>query len=826
MMTTTQSIVALPRSILIAFLALLAAPLVSQCTTAWQTPQLGFGVFGTVNALTPWDADGAGPAVPQLLVAGTMTIAGDVLVNNCALYDPTTDAWTAMGNGTDGAIHAAITLANGDVLVAGQFTTAGGIATCGVARWDGTWHAVGNGISLAPDAVVLALAEAQNGDLFAGGEFLTMDGVGAQNVARWNGTSWQPLSTGIASTTTFAARVLSLAAPSSGELLCGGLFDTAGGLPARRLASWDGSNWSEVPGLPHLASQVLDVLERANGDLAVALGWYNGTAYWSRVNGSWVPLGTLAGHPDTLFETSAGELVSAMSDAFGNPGIIRWDGSAWQQLGLLGFLQEVHVVANLPGAAATDLVVGGDFASLNAMPVRSLSKFENGIWSTAPATPGRGVSRLATGTDGSTYVAGGFVTLGGVPARRVARWTDQGWGWLGGGVNGNVKAITVMANGDLVATGDFTLAGTTPVSKMARWDGQSWTAIPGVSTPANRLLGLRDGRLAATRAALSRGVRIWDGNAWHSIFGVPSSPQALAELPDGRLVIGLETYTFAVGGRVAAWDGQALQSLDPAGVITTICDLAVLPNGEVIAAGLFTNGDYIGRWDGLAWQPMADGLNDWVEHLQVLPNGDVMAAGEFTHSGPTYCPRVARWNGLSWQQEPGAPSEEVVALAVHPAGTLLALSDESKVFSDLTRLQTDCPANAIVIASGCPNGAIANQLKAERWPMLDGDYVAYGTGMASQGILANVLGLQPASIALAGLVPGALPGCTLAISPEVVDAQLLSAQPNEYRLRVPSSAALVGSTFRHQMVPFELDSLGTIVSTTASNALELTIGSF
>jgi len=94
-------------------------------------------------------------------------------------------------------------------------------------------------------------------------------------------------------------------------------------------------------------------------------------------------------------------------------------------------------------------------------------------------------------------------------------------------------------------------------------------------------------------------------------------------------------------------------------------------NGELIAAGLFTTADgvvcnNIARWNGVTWQPLADGTNGSVNALTVY-SGELIAGGWFTTAGGVVCSCLARWNGVAWQcQSPdGGTSGAVHALAVY-----------------------------------------------------------------------------------------------------------------------------------------------------------------
>ncbi len=220
----------------------------AQCTPVWRpfdpTTATFPGVSGTVNATTTWDPDGPGPQTPKLVIGGSFTVAGTVLANNIALYDPATGAWSALGsgmsNGAGPAIVFALTaLPSGDLIAAGLFTTAGGVTVNHIARWNGSaWSAMGLGMS----GSVLVLTTLPNGDLIAGGGFNTAGGVNiGYGIARWNGSAWSALGTGM------NGQVLALTTLPNGDLIAGGEFTTAGGVNiGYGIARWNGSAWSAL----------------------------------------------------------------------------------------------------------------------------------------------------------------------------------------------------------------------------------------------------------------------------------------------------------------------------------------------------------------------------------------------------------------------------------------------------------------------------------------------------------------------------------------------------------------------------------------------------
>ena len=82
------------------------------------------------------------------------------------------------------------------LVVGGAFTIAGNAVANNIAMFDdasGQWQTLGGGT----DADVLALLVLPTGDLLAGGLFTTAGGQPASRIARWNGTAWSSFAGGV-----------------------------------------------------------------------------------------------------------------------------------------------------------------------------------------------------------------------------------------------------------------------------------------------------------------------------------------------------------------------------------------------------------------------------------------------------------------------------------------------------------------------------------------------------------------------------------------------------------------------------------------------------
>ncbi|MEZ6038753.1 MAG: hypothetical protein R3F29_14820 [Planctomycetota bacterium] len=253
-----------------------AIPVAAQCSTQWRTD----GPFNTVSAqvwsMAAWDADGAGPLTAQI-VAGRGSGGSGAVVQ----WDEQSASWTTLGI-TNGRPLCMLAASNGDLLVGGEFTTINGVTVNRLARFDGTtWSSVGGGVTFSTFAAyVYALTELPNGDFVVGGFFTAAGGNAISHIARWDGANWSSFGTGA------NGDVRAFAQLPGGDLIAGGSFSQMGGVMASKVARWNGSAWSPLgSGLP---ITVRDFAVRADGSLIAANAdtyVWDGTT-WSLVAGN------------------------------------------------------------------------------------------------------------------------------------------------------------------------------------------------------------------------------------------------------------------------------------------------------------------------------------------------------------------------------------------------------------------------------------------------------------------------------------------------------------------------------------------------------------
>jgi len=138
----------------------------------------------------------------------------------------------------------ALATSGSDLYVGGRFITAGGMASNGIAKWDGKhWAPMGNGVRTGIyDGVVHAIAVGRK-SIFVGGSFKTAGTATVNNTAEWNGSTWAALGAGVSGN---LEQVLAMATMADDKLIAGGKFNRAGMVEVSDIAVWDGSNWSAL----------------------------------------------------------------------------------------------------------------------------------------------------------------------------------------------------------------------------------------------------------------------------------------------------------------------------------------------------------------------------------------------------------------------------------------------------------------------------------------------------------------------------------------------------------------------------------------------------
>lgn len=810
----------------------------AQCDPQWLATNPDPLLRGPGSCSLSWDPDGAGPALPLLVVGGAALSGGRARGVNLAVFDGAN--WLPLGSGPGGGSGTVLALCewNGMLVAGGNFPGR-------VLAWDGTaWLPLGSGPGIPgtvralttwngnlavgcssvsgspllhtwngttwtplPDPPTLTVMRAlvsYQGTLCVGG---SAGGLTNGVLERWNGVAWSPSIlaspwAGIGEIAVLAVR-RSLAIGGADTLYVGGQFTALGGVPVNSLArsSAGGFAWSAVGANPNLDCNALHVRPVGlNGTLVTAAFVSNAGVYqFNSSTATWTPL--FGGNVSSL--TLHGSSYYATPTVQGGASCQSYGANGWSPVVGHAVVGEVKAVAATPAG----FVLGGSFQSTSSLPLADIARWNGTTFEPlGTGMTGLSVDALLVRSDGDLVAGGMFSAAGGVAASNIARWNGTTWSPLGIGTNQRVFALCQLPNGDLIAGGDFALAGGVVCGRVARWNGSVWSTMN---------------------------------------FGFNGTVRALAVRGDGTLFAG---GSFTNSGltqlsRIARWNGVAWQPLG-SGLDGDVWALACRPNGDLVAVGSFTHAgglavDRCAVWNGAAWLSTGSASFDPTpaRSVLVLPNGDVVAGRGFHNSPAIIDGGLSRWNGTTWSAIGNGVSSltsgtvgNVLAMAVAADGSLMLGGDfvvdvQGMLTNGLTVLAPTCPAAAAVVGAGCSSPAGLLSLTADTLPWAGSTLRTTTAGVPATALCLGVVGFTPLSIPLPALLPEGQAGCSLLASLDVV-----SFVPNgpgdtaQSGFALPNSASLVGVSFLQQSVPLEFGVGGALAAVRSSNALTLTIG--
>lgn len=149
----------------------------------WLNLGINGGANGAVNIIL-------GDSLGNIYIGGLFTAVGlnstfEIPANYIAKYDGS--SFYALGGGLNGAVNALAFDTNGNLIVGGNFSYAGGIRVNGIAKWDGTtWSSMGSGLNNA----INSICSDNSGNLYVGGSFITQ-GSSITNLPPEGSTSLQ-----------------------------------------------------------------------------------------------------------------------------------------------------------------------------------------------------------------------------------------------------------------------------------------------------------------------------------------------------------------------------------------------------------------------------------------------------------------------------------------------------------------------------------------------------------------------------------------------------------------------------------------------------------
>jgi N-acetylneuraminic acid mutarotase len=637
-------------------------------TNTWSTLGTGSsnGVNGEVNALAV--------VGDEVFVGGAFTSAGGVSANGVARFNTQTNTWSTLGTGSSNGVGgrvAALAVVGNEVFVGGYFTSAGGVSANYVARFNtqtNTWSSLGTGSSNGVNSYVNALAVVGN-EVVVGGWFTLAGGVSANRVARFNTqtNTWSTLGTG--SSNGVNSNVYALAVVGN-EVVVGGIFTSAGGVSANRVARFNTqtNTWSSLgTGSSNGVSGRVDALAVVGNEVVVGGSFIvvggistpvNNIARFNTQTNTWSSLGTgssngVSGVISVTVTALAvvgnevvvgGNFTSAGGVSANRVARFNTQTNTWSTLGTgssNGVNDRVYALA----VVGNEVFVGGNFTSAGGVSANCVARFntQTNTWSTLGTGSSNGVNNwvYALAVVGNeVYVGGLFTSAGGVSANYVARFNTQTntWSTLGtgssNGVGGIVRALAVVGN-EVFVGGQFTSAGGVSANCVARFNTQTNTWSTLGTGSSNGVSG--GSSFTAVNALAVVGDEVFVGGEFTSAGGVSANYVA-------RFNTQTNTWSTLGTGSSNGVSGD---------IFSAVNALAVVGN-EVVVGGGFTSAggvsaNRVARFNTQTntWSTLgtgsSNGVNSTVLALAVVGN-EVFVGGLFTSAGGVSANRVARFN--------------------------------------------------------------------------------------------------------------------------------------------------------------------------------------
>ena len=498
----------------------------------------------------------------SVVIGGNFTRVGPVTRGAVGIVDTASATFTPVFPDVVGSVSVAVPDGAGGWYLGGSFSSVGGVARANLAQVDSAGAVTG--FAPSPNGAVLDLTTIAGGDVIAAGGFSTMAGQPANGVARLGpggGLVWGGSVTG------GSVRAVALSGDGS-RVYVGGDFSQVGGTVFRRLAALDAGTGARNPtfavGAPN--QPVTDIVVRGSGEVLIT-GSFTAVGGTSRVrlanlNGATGALGSInvsinntvndlelddagnvayvAGTFGTVGGSTRNRLAGislagagsvtpvALSGITGNLSAVTLDGNGGLYLGgsfqitpekdnpaviarvaiatsavtaVVPYYETPRSLARPPvsgtsGAltlvrSGTSLLVAGDFSDYGITARSGLAAYDlatGALRSDFNPAPDGQVNIVKSSANGqAVFVGGEFLNIAGEQRSRIAK-LDIGTGQNAAGftatANSYVKDLAVRTDGStLYVGGNFDSLNGAPASRLAAINANTGATLAGFSMP-------------------------------------------------------------------------------------------------------------------------------------------------------------------------------------------------------------------------------------------------------------------------------------------------------------------------------------------------------
>lgn len=670
----------------------------------------------------------------KVLIAGLFSNYNGLSRSRMARLNPdgSIDPTFNPGSGTgSNSAWAMVLQTDGKIIIGGDFTSFNGTSRNRVARLnaDGSVDPTFNP-GTGANGTIRSMALQPDGKLIIAGDFTTVGGVSRNRIARLNDNGSLDATFDVGTGANGSVRCVQVQV--DGNILIGGGFTQINQTVNNHMARLgpDGSvngTFSSGLGLGGTATPVVNHFAIQPDGKVVIVGDYNSYNGFTRGN---IVRVMMDGTIDTGFNAvpGAGALVQWVLVQPDNKIILAGDflnynGSAINRIARVdtnGNLDTTFLRGFGPNSTVSSMLlqpdgnvlVSGNFSQFNFATISRLTRIDTlgeiDLTFNQQTGANNAVRALAYQPDGKVLVGGEFTNFNGRVQGRIARVLPNGaldgTFLTGTGAAGQVSAIAIQPDGKVLIGGIMNAYNGIQCGSIARLfpDGRLDTAFirgnglsGGVTCIALQADGkiLIGGTFSAINGVFQRGIArlLVDGSldtTFHAGTGINTSMASIVVQADGKILIGglFTSYNGTTANRLARLhpDGR----YDSTFVIGTGVDngavqsIIVRPDGKIFVAGSFNSFNSIPRNRLVLLN--ANGSVDWnyfsaagaggtISALALQPDGKLLMAGEFATSHGITRNRIARLNAngsLDASFDPGAGTglQSIFALTLQPDG--------------------------------------------------------------------------------------------------------------------------------------------------------------
>lgn len=609
-------------------------------------------------------------------------------------------------------IKAILVQSNGNVIVAGDFTSIGGLGRKSIARLTNSGAVDQSFLEQGgANGPIFALALQSDGKIIIGGDFTTYNGVNRNRIARINSdgsldNSFNPGTGADAAVYTIAmSRGNSYYYGYSDSIMIGGDFTTVNGTTRNRIARLNANGTVDTSFNPGSGA--------------------DGPVYAMVVSGNYYPESIFVGGAFSTFDGQVRNRLVKI-DASG-----RVDYSFNSGVGLNGDVYALAVAGDT-FSSSFSLYAGGNFTSVDGFVRGRIARFTTNwygfgsaldqnfnVWADAPIR--------AFFTDSPSYfsqsqilIAGDFTIINGVSKNRLARLFVNNdryyYGPFGSsvsanidstfnpspGINNSVFAVAKLSDGRSFIGGNFSSVSGSSTFGIARLYGDFGNLLPDAPPSINVSAASANQTIlewgSANNSSSYKIERSLDGVSNWSHVGSSNSPYVDSGLNPGT------AYFYRVKGNNYNGDGQYSPigsattdaslwvgpgAVDPStgpnsGPSGTVDKIATQADGKIIVVGSFSQVDgaarnYIARLNGdwtldASFDP-GTGPNSSIKAVAIQSDGKILIGGGFSTISGLDRRYIARLNAngtLDTTFDSGiGPSSSIEAISIQPDGKIL-----------------------------------------------------------------------------------------------------------------------------------------------------------